>query len=30
MAVVEPEAKAVLVEYDGFVRHYVLAHAESR
>jgi heme-degrading monooxygenase HmoA len=25
-AVVEPEARAVLIEYDDFVRHYEVAH----
>ena len=27
LAVVEPEAQAVLAEYDDFVRHFELAHA---
>jgi hypothetical protein len=28
-AVVEPEARAVLAEYDDFVRHYEITHASQ-
>src|SRR5262245_27208951 len=29
LAVVEPEARAVLAEFDGFVRHYEVAHSSG-